>query len=450
MAFESLTEKLQNVFKNLRGKGKLSEADVKLALKEVKLALLEADVNFKVVKKFIADVQERAVGAEVMNSLTPAQQVVKIVNEELIKLIGEDTKELELKSGDAVNVIMMMGLQGAGKTTTAAKLAGKLKSKGFSPLLVACDIYRPAAIDQLKINAEKQAVAFFSMGDNISPVDIAKASIEFAKNNHHNVVIIDTAGRLHIDEQLMGELQGIKDNFNPHEILLVVDGMTGQDAVNVAKTFNEQLDITGVVLTKLDGDTRGGAALSVKEVAGKPIKFISEGEKLDDIAPFHPDRLASRILGMGDVVSLVEKAQEAIDEKEAKKMEEKFRKNQFDFEDFLKQFKMIRKMGSIAGIMKMIPGVDTSAIDMAMAEKEMKRVEAIIFSMTVQERRDPKLLKSGSRKARIAKGSGVQVTDVNKLIKQFEQMKQMMKMFNSGAIPGLGGGMMRGKGKRKK
>ena len=298
--------------------------------------------------------------------------------------------------------------------------------------------------------AEQVKVSSFTIDESTDVNEICRKGLEEAGKIHATYVIIDTAGRLHIDEQLMGELQGIKDNFNPHEILLVVDGMTGQDAVNVAKTFNEQLDITGVVLTKLDGDTRGGAALSVKEVAGKPIKFISEGEKLDDIAPFHPDRLASRILGMGDVVSLVEKAQEAIDEKEAKKMEEKFRKNQFDFEDFLKQFKMIREMGSIAGIMKMIPGVDTSAIDMAMAEKEMKRVEAIIFSMTVQERRDPKLLKSGSRKARIAKGSGVQVTDVNKLIKQFEQMKQMMKMFNSGAIPGLGGGMTRGKGKRKK
>ena len=357
MAFESLTEKLQNVFRNLRGKGKLSEADVKLALKEVKLALLEADVNFKVVKKFIADVQERAVGTEVMNSLTPAQQVVKIVNEELIKLIGEDTKELELKSGDAVNVIMMMGLQGAGKTTTAAKLAGKLKSKGFSPLLVACDIYRPAAIDQLKINAEKQSVAFFSMGDNISPVDIAKASIEFAKNNHHNVVIIDTAGRLHIDEKLMQELVAIKENVKVDYSLLVVDAMTGQDAVNVAENFNSQLNIDGVVLTKLDGDTRGGAALSIKAVTKKPILYAGMGEKLSDLEVFHPDRMAGRILGMGDILSLIEKVEMDIDAEKAKEMSQKFKKAEFDFNDFLDQMKQLKKMGGIASLLNMLPGM---------------------------------------------------------------------------------------------
>ena len=404
--FNNLGDRFKDIFKKVSGQGKLTEANMKDALREVRLALLEADVNYGVAKNFVSKIREKALGEEVISGVNPTQQFVKIVHDELVEVLGGTNVQIA-KSPKNPTIIMLSGLQGAGKTS-------------------------------------------FIIDESTDVNEICRKGLEEAGKIHATYVIIDTAGRLHIDEQLMGELQGIKDNFKPHEILLVVDGMTGQDAVNVAKTFNEQLDITGVVLTKLDGDTRGGAALSVKEVAGKPIKFISEGEKLDDIAPFHPDRLASRILGMGDVVSLVEKAQEAIDEKEAKKMEEKFRKNQFDFEDFLKQFKMIRKMGSIAGIMKMIPGVDTSAIDMAMAEKEMKRVEAIIFSMTVQERRDPKLLKSGSRKARIAKGSGVQVTDVNKLIKQFEQMKQMMKMFNSGAIPGLGGGMMRGKGKRKK
>ena len=442
MAFESLTEKLQNVFRNLRGKGKLSEADVKLALKEVKLALLEADVNFKVVKKFIADVQERAVGTEVMNSLTPAQQVVKIVNEELIKLIGEDTKELELKSGDAVNVIMMMGLQGAGKTTTAAKLAGKLKSKGFSPLLVACDIYRPAAIDQLKINAEKQSVAFFSMGDNISPVDIAKASIEFAKNNHHNVVIIDTAGRLHIDEKLMQELVAIKENVKVDYSLLVVDAMTGQDAVNVAENFNSQLNIDGVVLTKLDGDTRGGAALSIKAVTKKPILYAGMGEKLSDLEVFHPDRMASRILGMGDILSLIEKVEMDIDAEKAKEMSQKFKKAEFDFNDFLDQMKQLKKMGGIASLLNMLPGMQSMKGAANVDEGQMARVEAIILSMTLKERSNPDIL-NPSRKNRIAKGAGVDIAEVNRIVKQFDQMKKIMKQLsgsmNQRGARGLGG-----------
>lgn len=442
MAFESLTEKLQNVFKNLRGKGKLSEADVKLALKEVKLALLEADVNFKVVKQFINDVQQRAVGSEVLDSLTPAQQVVKIVNEELIKLIGEDTKELELKSGDSVNVIMMMGLQGAGKTTTAAKLAGKLKSKGLSPLLVACDIYRPAAIDQLKINAEKQGVACFSMGDSISPVDIAKASIEFAKNNRHNVVIIDTAGRLHIDENLMQELVAIKENVKVDYSLLVVDAMTGQDAVNVAENFNSQLNIDGVILTKLDGDTRGGAALSIKAVTKKPILYAGMGEKLSDLEVFHPDRMASRILGMGDILSLIEKVEMDIDAEKAKEMSQKFKKAEFDFNDFLDQMKQLKKMGGIASLMNMLPGMQSMKGSVNVDDSQMSRVEAIILSMTLKERSNPDIL-NPSRKNRIAKGAGVDISEVNRIVKQFDQMKKMMKQLsgsmNQRGARGLGG-----------
>ncbi len=442
MAFESLTEKLQNVFKNLRGKGKLSEADVKLALKEVKLALLEADVNFKVVKQFINDVQQRAVGSEVLDSLTPAQQVVKIVNEELIKLIGEDTKELELKSGDSVNVIMMMGLQGAGKTTTAAKLAGKLKSKGLSPLLVACDIYRPAAIDQLKINAEKQGVACFSMGDSISPVDIAKASIEFAKNNRHNVVIIDTAGRLHIDENLMQELVAIKENVKVDYSLLVVDAMTGQDAVNVAENFNSQLNIDGVILTKLDGDTRGGAALSIKAVTKKPILYAGMGEKLSDLEVFHPDRMASRILGMGDILSLIEKVEMDIDAEKAKEMTQKLKKAEFDFNDFLDQMKQLKKMGGIASLMNMLPGMQSMMGAAIVDEGQMARVEAIILSMTLKERSNPDIL-NPSRKNRIAKGAGVDISEVNRIVKQFDQMKKMMKQLsgsmNQRGARGLGG-----------
>ena len=444
--FNGLGDRFKDIFKKVSGQGKLTEGNMKDALREVRLALLEADVNYTVAKSFVAKIREKALGEEVINGVNPTQQFIKIVNDELVEVLG-GTNVAIAKADKNPTVIMLCGLQGAGKTTFSGKLAKHLKSKGEKPFLIGADVYRPAAKKQLKVLADQIKVPSFTIEDSTDAVEICRKGIEAAKEEHETYVILDTAGRLHIDEELMKELQQIKSEVKPHEILLVVDGMTGQDAVNVAKSFNEELEITGVVLTKLDGDTRGGAALSVKEVAGKPIKYISEGEKLDDIAPFHPDRLASRILGMGDVVSLVEKAQEAIDEKEAKKMEEKFRKNQFDFEDFLKQFKMIRKMGSIAGIMKMIPGVDTSMIDMGMAEKEMKKVEAIICSMTVQERRDPKILKNGSRKARIAKGSGVTVNEINKLIKQFEQMKQMMKMFNSGGFPGLGGGMLRGRRK---
>ena len=440
--FNNLGDRFKDIFKKVRGQGKLTESNMKDALREVRLALLEADVNYSVAKNFVSRIREKALGEEVISGVNPTQQFVKIVNDELVKVLGGTNVALK-KSEKGMTVVMLCGLQGAGKTTFSGKLAKFLKSKGEKPFLIGADVYRPAAKKQLKVLAQQVKVGTFTIDESTDALKIVQEGIKAAKDENATYVIIDTAGRLHIDEELMKELHDIKDNVKPDEILLVVDGMTGQDAVNVAKSFNEELDITGVVLTKLDGDTRGGAALSVKEVAGKPIKFISEGEKLDDVSAFHPDRLASRILGMGDVVSLVEKAQEAIDEKEAKKMEEKFRKNQFDFEDFLKQFKMIRKMGSIAGIMKMIPGVDTSMIDMGMAEKEMKKVEAIIYSMTVEERRNPKLLKAGTRKGRIAKGSGVQVNDVNKLIKQFEQMKQMMKMFNSGAIPGLG--MMKGR-----
>ena len=440
--FNNLGDRFKDIFKKVRGQGKLTESNMKDALREVRLALLEADVNYSVAKNFVSRIREKALGEEVISGVNPTQQFVKIVNDELVKVLGGTNVALK-KAEKGMTVVMLCGLQGAGKTTFSGKLAKFLKSKGEKPFLIGADVYRPAAKKQLKVLAQQVKVGSFTIDESTDALKIVQEGIKAAKDENATYVIIDTAGRHHIDEELMKELHDIKDNVKPDEILLVVDGMTGQDAVNVAKSFNEELDITGVVLTKLDGDTRGGAALSVKEVAGKPIKFISEGEKLDDVSAFHPDRLASRILGMGDVVSLVEKAQEAIDEKEAKKMEEKFRKNQFDFEDFLKQFKMIRKMGSIAGIMKMIPGVDTSMIDMGMAEKEMKKVEAIIYSMTVEERRNPKLLKAGTRKGRIAKGSGVQVNDVNKLIKQFEQMKQMMKMFNSGAIPGLG--MMKGR-----
>ena len=445
--FNNLGDRFKDIFKKVSGQGKLTEANMKEALREVRLALLEADVNYTVAKNFVAKIKEKALGENVISGVNPTQQFIKIVNDELVEVLGGTNVQI-VKADKAPTIIMLAGLQGAGKTTFAGKLSKYLKSKGEKPFLIGADVYRPAAKKQLMVLAEQIKVGMFTIEESDDVIEICKQGIEKAKEEHATYVIMDTAGRLHVDDALMNELKNVKDEFNSNEILLVVDGMTGQDAVNVAKTFNEQLDITGVVLTKLDGDTRGGAALSVKEVAGKPIKFISEGEKLDDIAPFHPDRLASRILGMGDVVSLVEKAQEAIDEKDAKEMEEKFRKNQFDFEDFLKQFKMIKKMGSIAGIMKMIPGVDTSMIDMAGAEKEMKRVEAIIYSMTVQERRDPKIL-NGSRKVRIAKGSGVTVSDVNKLIKQFEQMKQMMKMFNSGGfgLPGFGG-MGRGKKRR--
>ena len=435
--FNSLGDRFKDIFKKVSG-GKLTEANMKDALREVRLALLEADVNYNVTKNFVARIRDKALGEDVLKGVNPSQQFIKIVNDELVEVLGGTNVSIA-KSVKPPTIVMLVGLQGAGKTTFSGKLAKYLKKKGESPFLIGADVYRPAAKKQIMVLASQVGVPSFTIEDSNNVTEICREGLVKAKEQHATYVILDTAGRLHIDENLMEELKKVKSDFSPNEILLVVDGMTGQDAVNVSKTFNDELDITGVVLTKLDGDTRGGAALSIKEVSGKPIKFISDGEKLDDISAFHPDRLASRILGMGDVVSLVEKAQDAISEDEAKKMEDKFRKNQFDFEDFLKQFKMIRKMGSLAGIMKMIPGVDTSMIDMAQAEKEMKKVESIIFSMTIQERRDPKVL-NGSRKIRIAKGSGVEVMDINRLIKQFEQMRQMMKMFNSGGIPGLGGG----------
>ena len=431
MAFDSLSEKLQNVFKNLRSKGRLTEADVKTALKEVKMALLEADVNFKVVKQFVKDVEERAVGQDVMNGLNPGQMVIKIVNEEMVRLMGSETAEITLQPGKAVTVIMMTGLQGAGKTTTAAKLAGKFKQKGKKVLLVAGDVYRPAAIEQLQINGQKQGVEVFSMGDKNSPVNIAKAAMEHAAKNDFNIVIIDTAGRLHIDEDMMAELIQIKENVTVHQTVLVVDAMTGQDAVNVAKTFDERIGIDGVILTKLDGDTRGGAALSIRAVTGKPIFYAGMGEKLSDLEQFYPDRMASRILGMGDVLTLIEKAQEDFDEERAKKIEQKMRKNEFDFEMYLESMSQMKKMGGLSSILGMMPGLGMGAgkmpdIDEAAAEKSLSRTEAIIYSMTPEERQNPSLL-NPSRKRRIAVGAGVDIAEVNRLVKQFEQMKKMMK-----------------------
>lgn len=439
MAFENLSQKLQNVFKNLRGKGKLSEEDVKAALKEVKLALLEADVSFKVVKQFISSIQERAVGSEVLESLTPGQQVIKTVHEELIKLMGSDTTEITIKPS-GITTIMMVGLQGAGKTTTIAKLAGKFRSKGYKPLLVACDIYRPAAIEQLKINGEKQEVPVFSMGDNHSPVDIAKAAYEHAKKNKQNVVLIDTAGRIHIDETMMQELIDIQSQLNVDYTLLTVDAMTGQDAVNVANTFNEKLNINGVVLTKLDGDTRGGAALSIKAVTGKPILYTGMGEKLSDLEQFYPDRMASRILGMGDVLTLLEKAQADMDVERAKELSQKLKKAEFDFNDFLEQMQQLKKMGGLSSIMSMLPGLGGAAIP-DVDDSQMNKVEAIILSMSKEERANPSIL-NVSRKNRIAKGSGMNISEVNRIVKQFEQMKKMMKsmpqMMNGKKRGGLG------------
>lgn len=442
MAFESLSDKLQNVFKNLRGKGRLSEADVKASLKEVKMALLEADVSFKVVKQFIKSVEERAIGADVMNSLTPGQQVVKIVHEELISLMGSETTELKLKNPSEVTVLMMMGLQGAGKTTTAAKLAGKLKSKGRKVLLVACDVYRPAAIKQLQVNGEKQGVEVFTMGENQKPVNIAKGAYEYAKKNNFNVVILDTAGRLHVDEDMMEELQEIKENLHVDQALLTVDAMTGQDAVNVATVFNDKIGIDGVILTKLDGDTRGGAALSVKAVTGKPILYIGMGEKLSDLEQFYPDRMASRILGMGDVLTLIEKAQESVDEEKAKAMTQKLKKAQFGFDDYLESMNQMKKMGGLSSVLAMMPGLGSQMKDIenAIDEKKMARTEAIILSMTPKERSNPEIL-NPSRKHRIAKGAGVDIAEVNRLVKQFEQMRKMMKQ-----MPGMMGmGGKRGK-----
>lgn len=441
MAFESLADKLQNVFKNLRGKGRLTEADVKAALKEVKMALLEADVSFKVVKQFISAVQERAVGEDVLGSLTPGQMVIKIVNEELIKLMGSETTEIQLKPASEITVIMMAGLQGAGKTTTTAKIAGKLKAKGRKPLLAACDVYRPAAIKQLEINGAKQDVPVFSMGDKNRPANIAKAAVEHAAKNGMNVVILDTAGRLHIDEDMMNELVEIKEQVDVTQTILVVDAMTGQDAVNVASMFQEKGGIDGVILTKLDGDTRGGAALSIRSVTGKPILYVGMGEKLSDLEQFYPERMASRILGMGDILSLIEKAEAEVDQEKARELSQKIRKAEFDYNDFLDQMRQIKKMGGMASIMSMMPGMSQLGnIDMDENEKNMARIEAIILSMTPAERANPSLMNL-SRKQRIARGSGVDISEVNRLVKQFDQMKKMMKQ-----LPGMMGGKKRGLG----
>ena len=451
MAFESLTDKLQNIFKNLRSKGRLTEADVKAAMKEVKMALLEADVNFKVVRQFIKTVEERAIGQDVMNGLNPGQMVIKIVNEEMIALMGSETREIAMQPGKSITVVMMAGLQGAGKTTATAKIAGKLKLKGKKSLLVACDIYRPAAIEQLQINGRKQEVDVFSMGTDHRPPEIAQEAIRFAEKNGHNVVILDTAGRLHIDEEMMTELMEIKERVTVHQTLLVVDAMTGQDAVNVAKEFDDKVGIDGVVLSKMDGDTRGGAALSVRAVTGKPILYVSMGEKLSDMEQFYPDRMANRILGMGDVLSLIEKAQESIDidEEKAREMAGRMKKGKFDFEDYLESMKQMRNMGGLASILSMLPGLGMKGADLEsmVDEKQLKRMEAIVLSMTKEERRNPKLL-NPKRKHRIARGAGVDIAVVNRFIKQFEQSQKMMKQFGGGrkgrgmlgGFPGKGGG----------
>ena len=444
MAFDSLTDKLQNVFKNLRSKGRLTEEDVKLALKEVKMALLEADVNFKVVKTFMKEVQARAIGQDVMTGLNPGQMVIKIVNEELVKLMGDSTTEVEFQPGSAITVIMMVGLQGAGKTTATAKLAGKFKNKGKKSLLVACDIYRPAAIKQLQINGEKLGIDVFALGDQEKPATIASKALEHAKKNHHNVVILDTAGRLHIDEDMMAELQEIKQHVDVHQTILVVDAMTGQDAVNVASNFEEKIGINGVIITKLDGDTRGGAALSIRAVTGRPILYAGTGEKLTDLEQFYPDRMASRILGMGDVMTLIEKASAEIDDEKAKQQMDKLKKSGFDFEDYLDSMKQMRNMGGLASIMGMMPGLGGMGkmpdIDTDQGEKQMARMEAMIYSMTLEERRNPDIL-NPSRKHRIARGAGVDIADVNRMVKQFNESRKMMKK-----LPG----MMGGKGKKGK
>lgn len=438
MAFESLTDKLQNIFKNLRSKGRLTEQDVKQALREVKLALLEADVNFKVVKQFVKAVEERAIGADIMNGLNPGQMVIKIVHEEMIRLMGSETTEIAMQPGKSITTIMMCGLQGAGKTTTTAKIAGKLVKKGKKPLLVACDVYRPAAIKQLQVNGEKLGIEVFAMGDTHDPVNIAKAAHEYAQKNGHNVVILDTAGRLHVDEDMMQELERIKEEVAVHQTLLVVDAMTGQDAVNVANEFHQRLTIDGVVLTKMDGDARGGAALSIKAVTGIPILFVGMGEKLSDLEQFYPDRMASRILGMGDVLTLIDKAQESldIDEEKSKEMSARFKKGKFDFEDYLESMKQMRKMGGLTSILSMMPGIGNKLgdIESMIDEKQLARMEAIVLSMTPEERQKPKLL-NPSRKHRIAKGAGVDIAVVNRFIKQFEQSQKMMKQ-----MPGMMGG----------
>ena len=439
--FQNLTEKLNNAFKFFRNKGKLTEADVKAGMREIKLALLEADVNFKVVKDFIKMVSERAVGTEVMESLLPAQQIVKIVNEELIRLMGTSQAKLTIASKPPT-VVMMVGLQGAGKTTHAGKLAGMYKKQGKRPLLVACDVYRPAAIKQLQILGEKLDIPVYAPGDREKPVKIAKEALKLAEKQGYDMVFIDTAGRLHIDEALMGELRDIRKAVNPTEILLTIDAMIGQDAVTVAEHFNEQLDVTGVILTKLDGDTRGGAALSVRHVTGKPIKFIGIGEKLDAIEPFYPDRMASRILGMGDVLSLIEKAEQAFDQKQAAELEKKIRAATFTLDDYLAQFAQIKKMGNIESLLGMMPGINKGALkDAKIDEKQLARTEAIIKSMTMREREKPEII-NASRKMRIAKGSGTSVEDVNKLLKQFDAVRKMMKQMSTpGGKRGLFGKM---------
>lgn len=440
MAFDNLSSKLQAVFKQLKGKGKLTEKDVKEAMREVKLALLEADVNFKIVKEFINTVTEKAIGDELFSSLTPGQHVIKIVHEELISLMGSTQSKLTFASKPPT-VFMMVGLQGAGKTTTTGKIAGQLKKQGKRPLLIACDVYRPAAVKQLQVVGGTYNIPVFEMGTQKSPVDIASAGIEFAKQNNHDVVIVDTAGRLHIDEELMEELKQIMQAVHPQEILLVIDAMTGQDAVNVAEHFNGKLGIDGIVITKLDGDTRGGAALSVRNVTGKPVKFVGMGEKLDELEPFYPDRMASRILGMGDVLSLIEKAQEAFNDDEAAELERKMRKNEFDLEDFLTQLQQIKKMGPLKNILGMIPGLGGAGLDQLedLDEKSFAPVESIIRSMTPKERHNPDII-NGPRKKRIAMGSGRNIQDVNRLLKQFEDMKKMMKQF-SGMSKGKKGKM---------
>ncbi len=458
MAFETLSDRLTNIFAGLSGKGKLSEDDVNAALREVRMALLEADVNFKLVKEFVNKVKEKAVGEEVLNSLTPAQTVVKIVNDELTEMMGSETTEIKLRPQSEITVLMMVGLQGAGKTTTAAKLAGKFKQQHRKPLLVACDVYRPAAIEQLRVNAEKQEVPFFSLGDKISPVEIAKRSLEEAKLKGYNLVILDTAGRLQIDERLMEELQNIKKAVDVDWSILTVDAMTGQEAVNVAETFVDKVGIDGVILTKCDGDTRGGAALSIKAMTGKPILYLGMGEKLSDLEQFYPDRMAGRILGMGDVLSLIEKAQSEMDEEKARESVKKLSKGQFNYDDFLDQMAQLQKMGGLAGILKMLPGMNKAmqGLDLEESEKQMDRVKAIIQSMTYKERANPKLM-NPSRKRRIAAGAGVDISEVNRLVKQFEQMQKMMKQFGGsmkgrrGGLSGLGNGFpgMNGFGGRK-
>ncbi len=441
MAFENLTEKLQRVFKQLRSKGRLTEADVKAALKEVKLALLEADVNFRVVKEFVRSVEERAIGADVMNGLNPGQMVIKIVNEEMTALMGSETTELKLEPGQAQTIVMMCGLQGAGKTTTAAKIAGKLKQKGKKSLLVACDVYRPAAIEQLKINGQKQDVDVFAQEDCKDPVQIARDAIAFGRKNGHQIILLDTAGRLQIDEEMMRELMRIRDAVGVHQTLLVVDAMTGQEAVNVAKSFADQVGVDGIVLSKMDGDARGGAALSVKAVTGKPILFVGMGEKLSDLEQFYPDRMANRILGMGDVLTLIEKAQAEIeiDSDQERDMTRRFKSGKFDFEDYLESMRQMKKLGGISSVLSMMPGlgmggIKTSDLENAVDEKKLAHTEAIVLSMTRAERRNPKLL-NPQRKFRIAKGAGVDVSEVNRLVKQFEQTQKMMKQ-----MPNLFGG----------